>query len=349
MNQITRKIISWYQQNKRDFPWREDMDPYHVWISEVMLQQTRIEAVRSYYERFMQELPTIDALAEVEEEKLLKLWEGLGYYNRARNLKKSAILIKEKYHGIFPRTYEEILSLPGIGEYTASAIASLCFSIPKVTIDGNVLRVYTRLFEENSIIDLASTKKKIGAHLLKLIPKGKESGDFNAGLMELGETICLPNGVPQCFLCPLQSECKAKKHHTVMNYPVRKKKKEKQVEKLTVLLFHKEDQFYIEKRKEKGVLSNLWQFPNLEGFLSEDEVKEYCVKEKIFYQKIKKSITYTHVFTHKKWEMQSYIIEVTQPFLGTWVREEDLEQSYSIPSAFQPFKKIIIEEGENTK
>ena len=165
MKDLAEKITDWYVEHKRSLPWRKDKDPYHVWISEIMLQQTRIEAVVSYYHRFLKELPTIHDLASVEEEKLLKLWEGLGYYNRARNLKKAAVIITEKYHGKFPTTYEDILSLPGIGEYTASAIASICFSLPEVTIDGNVLRVYTRVFEDGSVIDLE--KEKIIVHLMK--------------------------------------------------------------------------------------------------------------------------------------------------------------------------------------
>ncbi len=346
MDQIAEKIVTWYQQNKRDLPWRENINPYHVWISEIMLQQTRIEAVRAYYERFMIELPTIEALSKVSENRLLKLWEGLGYYNRAKNLKKSAIEIMEKFHGTFPNTYEEILSLPGIGEYTASAIASFCFALPEVTIDGNVLRVYTRLFEDASIIDSNSTKKRIREDLMKRIPHGQESGDFNAGWMELGETICLPGGVPKCTLCPLQQECLSRKHGTMMKYPVRKEKKEKKIESLTVFLYRKGKKFYIEKRKEKGILSNLWQFPNKEGFLNRHEVEEDCFQKKISYKKIEKSIAYTHTFTHKKWEMQSYIIEVSSFFPGTWVTEEELEESYSLPSAFQPFKKILIKKGE---
>lgn len=340
MEKLGDIIVEWYQKNRRDLPWRGDLDPYHVWVSEIMLQQTRIEAVRSYYERFMRYLPTIQDLANVEEERLLKLWEGLGYYNRARNLKKAAIQIVEKFHGNFPSTYGEILSLPGIGEYTASAISSICFSLPEVTIDGNVLRVYTRLFEDSRIIDSESERKKIRAHLMGIAPP--KIGFFNEGLMELGETVCLPKGIPKCEKCPLNNLCLSRKHGTVLEFPHRLPKKEKKVEYHTVFIFFFRNQFFIEKREESGVLHGLWQFPNCNQILTEKEVLEYCKLKGLSRVKIEEGISYTHIFTHKKWVMHSYFIEIQvcdlEKFTGVFVIENDLVDRYSLPSAFQPFR-----------
>ena len=218
-NKLT-SLSTWYQENKRSLPWRVDKNPYHVWISEIMLQQTRIEAVIPYYQHFINNLPTIHDLACIEEDKLLKLWEGLGYYSRAKNLKKAAQIIESEYQGIFPKNYEEILKLPGIGEYTASAITSICFNQKEVTIDGNVLRVYTRFFNDNSNIDDVKVKKEIRKHLMNLIPN--DAGNFNQGMMELGETICLPKGLPKCQECPLNQACLAYKKKTYQTLPQKK-------------------------------------------------------------------------------------------------------------------------------
>ena len=347
MKDLAKKITDWYVAHKRNLPWRKDRNPYHVWISEIMLQQTRLEAVTSYYQRFIKELPTIQDLAFVDEERLLKLWEGLGYYNRARNLKRAAIIITEKYHGKFPTTYEEILSLPGIGEYTASAIASICFSLPEVTIDGNVLRVYTRVFEDDSVIDLEKEKKKIRNVLMKIVPSC--SGDFNEGLMELGETICIPGGVPKCGDCPLYDMCLSRKHGTSLKYPVRLEKNEKRVEHYTVLVFYYQNYFLLEKRLDTGLLHGLWQFPNLEGSISQEKVERYCKNLDITPLKIEKGISYTHIFTHKKWVMNSYYIEVSRndkhKLSGVFVTAQEREENYSLPGAFQPFQNDFLERG----
>lgn len=349
MDDLASKITKWYIENKRMLPWREDREPYHVWISEIMLQQTRIEAVLSYYKRFMKELPTIQGLAMVNEDKLLKLWEGLGYYNRARNLKKAAIMIMEKYQGKFPSTYEEILSLPGIGEYTASAISSICFSLPEVTIDGNVLRVYTRVFEDSCVIDSEKEKKRIRNHLMQIVPSC--SGDFNEGLMELGETICIPTGIPKCDLCPLHSLCLSRKHGTSLKYPVRLEKKEKKIEHYTVFIFYYQNYFLLEKRIDTGLLHGLWQFPNIEGMITKEEVERYCRNLNISPLQIEKGVSYTHIFTHKKWVMNSYYIEIStkdkDKLTGVFVTEEERNKNYSLPGAFQPFQEDFLERGKH--
>ena len=221
---FTETIMTWYRQNQRVLPWRSDREPYHVWVSEIMLQQTRVEAVKSYYQRFMETLPDIKDLAEADEQTLLKLWQGLGYYNRVRNMRKAAETVREDYGGYFPRSYEDIKGLSGIGDYTAGAIASICFDEPTPAVDGNVLRVMSRLTEDYSDIKAAATKKRFTALLEKLYPK-ENCGDFTQGLIELGALICIPNGRPQCELCPVAGFCSARRNNTVMELPVKTAKK----------------------------------------------------------------------------------------------------------------------------
>lgn len=307
-----------------------------------MLQQTRIEAVITYYERFMKALPTVIDLANVDDDVLLKLWEGLGYYNRARNLKKAANMIVSEYDGVFPSTYQELIKLPGIGDYTASAIASICFSEKQVTVDGNVMRVYTRFYNDSSNISKENTKKKIQQELLKILPT--DSGNFNEGIMELGEQICIPNGMPKCEGCPLNKQCLAYQNCNYFGFPVRDEKKEKSTTIFTVLIFVWQNKTLVVKRTALGLLHNLFEFVNVEGKKSEEEVlmvaKEYGVVEKL-----KKSITYTHVFTHKKWELHSYFVfmsDVNCPNMFTTIQE--VEERLALPTAFQPFLFALKEE-----
>lgn len=350
MNDLSTLLLAWYQENKRELPWREDQDPYHVWISEIMLQQTRIEAVIPYYDRFMKKIPSIHHLAVIPEDELLKLWEGLGYYNRARNLKKAAQMIVEKYHGVFPNRYDDILKLPGIGEYTASAIASICFSLATPTVDGNVMRVFTRLKEDSRNVDLTRTKKQIREELVPLMPK--EAGSFNEAMMELGELICIPNGDAKCDICPLKSICRASKHQSWQNYPVRSEKKKQKELFYTVFLFSYQGRFAICKRKEEQLLKNMWQFPNILGKMTLKEVKLYLEKEQINYQSIHKSISHTHVFTHQIWHMQAYFITLNELIHGYHFETgENMKEKYAIPTAFQPFLRELLNIliVENTK
>ncbi len=335
MKDCVEIILNWYHENKRDLPWRKSLDPYAVWISEIMLQQTRIEAVIPYYERFMKRLPTIQDLSEVPDDELLKLWEGLGYYTRARNLKKAAIHIMEKYHGVFPSTYEEILSLPGIGEYTAGAISSICFQLPEVAIDGNVMRVYCRLRNLDLEIRDDKVKREIGSEIKKILPK--QSGDFNQGMMELGEVYCLPNGLPKCDSCPLQYHCMAHINHRETLIPRKNAGKERLEEEYTVFIIRYQNYYALHKREE-GLLKNLWEFPNHEHFLTIEEVREIIPH----ITSIQLGITSTHIFTHKKWFLNSYLIEVNQMDPNyTWVTIEDIQKNYPIPSAFAPFFEWI--------
>lgn len=341
MEQMNLYLLNWYQQNKRDLPWRKDQNPYHVWISEIMLQQTRIEAVIGYYDRFIKRLPSIQDLAQINDDELLKLWEGLGYYTRARNLKKAAIMIMEEYDGIFPNTFEQIMSLPGIGEYTASAIGSICFSLKEVTIDGNVLRVYMRLQNCYDNVDDLKIRRKVRNELQKIMPE--EAGDFNQALMELGETICLPNGIPKCSECPLKNFCKSYQNDTYLELPIKNKKKDKKEEKYTILLFYYKSQFVLEKRKESGLLQNLWQFPNIQGHLTKKQLENYLKENKIKFLKVKKWVSYTHIFTHKRWNMISYIVELDKnDYNMNWNDLKTLKEK-AIPTAFMPFLKELKE------
>ena len=335
-NKLT-SLSTWYQENKRSLPWRVDKNPYHVWISEIMLQQTRIEAVIPYYQRFINNLPTIHDLACIKEDKLLKLCEGLGYYSRAKNLKKAAQIIESEYQGIFPKNYEEILKLPGIGEYTASAIASICFNQKEVTIDGNVLRVYTRFFNDNSNIDDVKVKKEIRKHLMNLIPN--DAGNFNQGMMELGETICLPKGLPKCQECPLNQACLAYKKNTYQTLPQKKKKIVKKEEEYTILIYQYQNKYALYQRKKESLLQNLWSFPQLEGNITKKELVSYLEKNQISYSNIEEEINYTHIFTHKKWKMKSYkvvlkdINNLPYPFYS----KEEIQKHHALASAYKPF------------
>ena len=332
-------IVKWFQENKRDLPWRQDKNPYHVWISEIMLQQTRIEAVIDYYNRFLKELPTIKDLAGVNDEKLLKLWEGLGYYNRARNLKKAAIEITKL--GYFPTIYDELIKLKGIGEYTASAISSICFNESAVTIDGNVLRVYTRFKNDKRNVLDNSVKKDIHTRLLKIVPK--ESGDFNQGLMEIGETICLPNGTPKCELCPLKKDCKAYKYKTYDKIPVREKEVHKREENYTVLLLKYKDTYALYKREKETLLNNLYTFPDIPGHLSKEDVLDYLKNRNITYESIEKGPDNTHIFTHKTWNMISYIITIKETIPDyNFVSLNDIKSNYAIPTAHKKFLNFIL-------
>lgn len=344
MEKWVYNVLNWYQKNKRDLPWRKDKNPYHIWISEIMLQQTRIEAVIGYYDKLMKELPTIESLAKVKDEKLLKLWEGLGYYHRAKNLKKTAQIIVEKYQGKFPMTYEEWIKLPGIGSYTASAISSICFQEKKATVDGNVLRVYMRYYNQYDNISIEKTKKKVKEHLESIMPE--ETGDFNEGLMELGEVICVPKGIPLCNQCPIQHSCLAKQYHTYLSLPTKKKNKDKKKLHYTVLLLKYQGKVAISKRIHQNLLNDLWEFPNIEGKYSLSDIQLDLENNHIKYKSIQKSISYTHIFTHQKWKMEAYQIELKKEYQKENIVFEEIktiQEKYALPTAFQPFLKSLLD------
>ncbi len=339
LSEIVRPILLWYEQNRREFPWRQDKEPYHVWVSEIMLQQTRIEAAMSYYLRFMQELPTVEALSSVPEEKLLKLWEGLGYYSRARNLHKAAGIITAQ--GGFPQTYQELLRLPGIGEYTAGAIASICFGEKVPAVDGNVLRVIARVTGSYRNVLEPRVKKEMTHLLQQIMPD--DAGNFNEGLMELGETVCLPNGRPACEKCPLKESCTAFRRQLTDELPVREKKQQRRQEKKTVLLLVSEQgRLAIEKRPEKGLLSGLYQLPNMSGHLAEEEIRAALESKGLIVREVLSVGGAKHIFTHIEWLMQGFRVQAgSETPEYRWVTKKELSEQYALPTAFKYFMRCL--------
>lgn len=343
-------LLYWYRDNKRALPWREDPLPYHIWISEIMLQQTRVEAVKEYYRRFLDELPDIASLAAIQEERLLKLWEGLGYYNRARNLKKAAIMIMEKYQGSMPDTYEELLKLPGIGAYTAGAIASIAFGADVPAVDGNVLRVVTRVTGDPSDISDESVRKRIAGDLLKILPKG-QSGTFNQALMDMGAMVCIPNGQPKCDQCPWKEICIAWREGMTDRIPYKPPKRQRSVEKKTVLVIRLKGGVLLHKRPAKGLLAGLYELPSIEGHCKKEEALDF-VRELGFAPIYIESLPLAkHIFTHKEWLMKAYLVradelsetkDITKAD-GRWhlVSPEEMKKEYPVPSAFSAFEGYI--------
>lgn len=336
MSKISKLLLPWYDRNARKLPWRENADPYRVWISEIMLQQTRVEAVLPYYNRFLTALPNIKALSIVSDGQLFKLWEGLGYYSRAKNLKKAACDIESRFGGVFPNKYDDILSLPGIGPYTAGAISSICFNELRAAVDGNVLRIFTRLTEDKSPIDSAETKKKITAAVQDLYPKTR-CGDFTQALMELGATVCTPKS-PKCEICPVGALCLAKKHGTALNYPVKSEKKEKKTEQKTVFFLRCENTFALHRRPQGGLLGGLWELPNTEGILTAQQALQWTKNAGARPKELCKKVQKSHIFTHKIWEMTCYHIlcaEKSDNFV--WKTMEEIRKDYALPTAFRMF------------
>ena len=329
-------LLPWYAETARPLPWRRDREPYHVWLSEIMLQQTRAEVVAGYYLRFLEALPTVFELAGISEEALLKLWEGLGYYSRARNLKKTAEIIVRDFGGRFPETYDELLSLPGVGPYTAGAVASICFDQPVAAVDGNVLRVITRITGDDSCIDDPAVKKRAGKALKAVYPKGA-CGDFTQGLMELGATVCSPNSAPKCDQCPLWDLCRSRDGGW-RGRPRRREKRDRRVEKRTVFVLRAGERLALRKRGAQGLLAGLWELPNVLGELDDHAALEQAAAWGAVPVSLEKSVRLDHVFTHVRWEMVCYhfiCLETHAEF--EWVSEADLEHEVALPTAFRKF------------
>ena len=329
---IVQPLVDWYRENKRDLPWRHNPDAYRVWISEIMLQQTRVEAVKGYYDRFLKALPTVKDLAEAEEDTLLKLWEGLGYYNRVRNMQKAAQQIMVDHEGIFPDTYEEILQLKGIGNYTAGAISAFAYGIPKPAVDGN--GSYEDIMKQ-------SVRKKIENTLEQVIPSDAAS-DFNQGLIELGAIVCVPNGEPKCEECPVKEYCIACKENLTTEIPVKKKAKARKIEERTILIFKDGKRIAIRKRPAKGLLAGLYEFPNVEGKLSMDEVTEYSKTIGLMPVRVQELPEAKHIFSHIEWHMTGYEVivdelEKTNEKGFLFIHPEEIRKEYSIPSAFEKY------------
>ena len=346
LGEVAALLVPWYRKNRRELPWREKPEPYRVWVSEIMLQQTRVEAVKPYYARFMKELPTVKALSEAEEDQLLKLWEGLGYYNRVRNMKGAARQIMLDYGGEFPKTYEEIRALKGIGNYTAGAVCSFAFGMPVPAVDGNVLRVITRLTADDSDIAKQSTKNRIEQKLERVIPK-EAASDFNQGLIELGAIVCVPKGAPLCGECPLSSLCEARKRGQTEHFPVKARAKARRIEERTVLVFKDGERAAIAKRKEKGLLAGLYELPNVEGHLTMEEAAAYSKAIGLMPVRIKALPAAKHIFSHVEWHMIGYAVRVdelekTEQKDFLFIHPEEIEARYPIPSAFEKYMRELV-------
>ncbi len=342
--EFVEPLLEWYYDNARDLPWRRSKDPYRVWISEIMLQQTRAQAVIPYYERFLERLPDLWSLAECPDDELMKLWEGLGYYSRARNLKKTAVLLTNERNGTFPRSADELRKLPGIGDYTAGAIASIAFGEAVPAVDGNVLRVMARLKEdERNILDQA-VKKDIAADLINEGPEEPfRFGDLNQAFMDLGSMICLPHEKPLCEECPVRSCCLAAAHGSAGRLPVRLKKGGRRMERLTVFIFRDGEKIAVRKRPERGLLAGLYEFPNRKGTLTADEAIRYAAENGLFAVRVQALPAAKHVFSHVTWEMTGYEVRVPgasgeqDGFI--FAEPAEIEGNYPIPSAFAAYAK----------
>ncbi len=344
LEKITEPLLAWFQGHARVLPWREEPTPYRVWVSEIMLQQTRVEAVKPYFERFTAALPTIQDLAECEEEKLLKLWEGLGYYNRVRNMQIAAKVVMEKYGGELPADYQQLLKLKGIGHYTAGAIASIAYQISVPAVDGNVLRVIARVTADDSDIMKQSVRTKVENELQKIIPKDHASA-FNQALMELGATVCLPNGAPKCEECPWQTFCEAKRLDCWQLLPVKSKAKPRKIEEKTVFIIRDGEKVVLHKRPAKGLLAGLYEFPNTDGHLSEEEALLWVKEQKLEPLRIQKLDPAKHIFSHVEWHMTGYVIRVDELTENKgemlFVEAADSEEHYPIPAAFAAYTKYV--------
>lgn len=339
-------VTLWYLAHKRDLPWRRDTDPYHVWVSEIMLQQTRVEAVKEYYLRFIKALPSVEALAGAQEDTLLKLWEGLGYYSRVRNMKKAAVIIMEEYDGRFPSDYESIKKLPGIGEYTAGAIASIAFSERVPAIDGNVMRVLARLYGDDGDISLSTTKRRFREYILSMKYEAAP-GTFTQAMIELGALICIPGGAPLCTKCPYESCCRARKEGSQLSLPNKPAPKKRSILDYTVLILRDAKEYALRKRPDTGLLAGLYEPVLLEGHLSREEVLSLFPKEEmpLYIERLPDG---KHVFSHVEWHMQAYYIKldelrgtkkVSLPFGElTFVSKEQIAAGYAVPSAFAAYK-----------
>lgn len=344
LSDIVIPLLDWYGRCARDLPWRRTRDPYAIWLSEIMCQQTRVQAVIDYYHRFLAELPTVEALAAADEERLLKLWEGLGYYSRARNLQKAARVMVERYDGKVPDNFEGLRCLPGVGDYTAGAIGSIAFGLRVPCVDGNVLRVITRVTDDQREIDRGNTRSEITEAVARIVPANRP-GDFNQALMELGATVCLPNGEPLCGQCPLSSLCKGKQRGTAEILPRKTPKKQRRVEERTVFLLYHQERVALRKRPAQGLLANLWEFPSVHGHLSPEQAIPYLKTLGLSSDKLKPGPRAKHIFSHVEWHMTCLEGEVgltdslSESIL--WANASRLEEDTAVASAFKTYKQHV--------
>ncbi len=340
LQKLPDALLPWYTRSHRALPWRRDREPYHVWLSEIMLQQTRVEAVKDYYTRFLQALPTISQLAVCEDDRLHKLWEGLGYYSRVRNLKRAAQVILSEHGGVFPGTYDKVRALPGIGDYTAGAICSICYSMPTPAVDGNVLRLISRLTDDDTPIDLPSRKKEVQQALSAVYPE--RAGDFTQALMELGATLCGPNRAPMCNECPCRAFCLGYQRGTAASLPKKNPRSKRREEDKTLLLLRCEDRYALQKRPDTGLLAGLWEFPNVSGTLSASQGVQLAAEWNTHPREILRIMEKKHIFTHIQWNMTGIFLEVTHcPDRFQWFTAEQINAQSALPTAFRQFWEEI--------
>ncbi|MCH5343421.1 MAG: A/G-specific adenine glycosylase [Acetatifactor sp.] len=346
---VPEPLLAWYDGHRRILPWREDPTPYHVWVSEIMLQQTRVEAVKPYFERFMKAFPDIESLANAEEESLLKLWEGLGYYNRVRNLQKAAVQIMEEYGGRMPSDYEELLRLKGIGSYTAGAISSIAYGERNPAVDGNVLRVIARLRADDSPISDARVKSAVEMEMRRILPTDRP-GDFNQALMELGACVCIPNGAPHCDECPIAQFCMAHIMGRETDYPQKAAPKARGIEEKTILVIRDAERAAIRKRSVRGLLAGMYEFPSLNGFHTAEEVVQYLAENGLRTIRVTPLPDARHIFSHREWHMKGYMVrvdELEREVLGDKIKDwlyiepSETEDRYPIPAAFEAYTKYL--------
>ena len=337
---MTAPLLAWYDLNGRTLPWRSVVTPYRTWVSEIMLQQTRVSAVIPYFERFMAELPDAAALATVPEERLLKLWEGLGYYSRARNLQRAAKIVVSDFGGALPQSYHALLSLPGIGEYTAAAIASINFSEPVAAVDGNLLRVAARVSGCGEDIMDAKVRRLFRQRLDAAIDADRP-GAYNQAMMDLGATVCLPNGAPKCEICPARTVCEAYKNGLTEVLPVRAKKKSRRVEERTVLLLFQGGKVALRKRPDSGLLASLWEFPSILGNLDESGVSLALAQMGLSAESIAPAGSAKHIFTHIEWDMKGYFADVAGENDDLiWVDAAAFD-ALALPTAFKKYTALV--------
>lgn len=359
LEQLVEPLLEWFADHARVLPWREAPTPYRVWVSEIMLQQTRVEAVKPYFERFTKALPDVQALAECPEDELLKLWEGLGYYNRVRNMQKAAIYVVKEYGGVLPAEYDELLKLKGIGHYTAGAVASIAYGQYVPAVDGNVLRVLTRVTADDTDIMRQSFRSEIENALLAMMKRLTISdalrkklrgenipGALNQALMELGATVCVPNGAPLCGQCPWRDCCLAKKEERIFELPVKSKAKARKIENRTVLILRDGDKVAIRKRPDKGLLAGLYELPNVEGELEAEEALALVKQMELAPIRIQKLAPAKHIFSHIEWHMNGYAILLEEAGMREgkvlaedliFVDAKDAKERYAIPAAFAAY------------
>ena len=353
LDDIVAPLQNWFCGHARVLPWRENPTGYYVWVSEIMLQQTRVEAVKPYFERFIAELPDVKALAECSEERLLKLWEGLGYYNRVRNLNIAAKQVMEEYDGVIPSDYNELLKLKGIGHYTAGAIASIAYGKAVPAVDGNVLRVISRVTADDSDIMKQSVRTHMEEKLTELMNRrGAELNPriFNQALMELGALVCVPNGEPHCSECPWKDICRARAEGRIDEIPVKKKPKERRIEERTVLILRDGDKVAIRKRPEKGLLAGLYELPNSEGYMDYEQVVAYVKEMGYAPLRVQPLADAKHIFSHVEWHMKGYGVLVEDPHDTPleilFAEVSDARERYAVPSAFSAYWNAVIQKNE---